>query len=242
MTYFRFHCIFNFPLLVVLVGAGWSEPWSAGVIRAMIAVTLAALVFTTPWDNLAAKWGIWGFPRDKYSRRLGYLPVEEYLFFILQTVAVMLGMRLCFHLRPDWHRSVMTAMTHATWLGLAASALIWIVLGHQLVRWRSRRGSRVHYLLHLAWFLPVLYLQWIVAPRLLAAHLGLLALVTTACGLYYTAADYLAIRAGLWFFDEKQITGWKLAGLLPWEEAAFFFLTSLVVAQSYLLLLPVFER
>jgi hypothetical protein len=30
----------------------------------------------------------------------------------------------------------------------------------------------------------------------------------------------------------------KLGGVLPWEEIAFFFLTSLLVAQSYLLLLP----
>ncbi len=242
MTYFRFHCIFNFPLLIVLAWASWSTPWSAGAVHAMIAVTLAALVFTTPWDNLAAKWGIWGFPRDKYSRRLGYLPIEEYLFFILQTVAVMFGMRLCFHLHFDWHRYVITAMTHWTWLAVAASVLIWMVMGHQLRRWRRQRGPRVNYMLHLAWFLPVLYVQWIIAPRLLAAHLELLALVTTAFGLYYTAADYLAVRAGLWFFDEKQITGWKLAGLLPWEEAAFFFLTSLLVAQSYLLLLPVNER
>jgi len=47
-----------------------------------------------------------------------------------------------------------------------------------------------------------------------------------------------AVRAGTWFFDEKQITGVKLGGILPWEEVAFFFLTSLLVAQSYLLLLP----
>ena len=35
-----------------------------------------------------------------------------------------------------------------------------------------------------------------------------------------------------------KITGVKLGGILPWEEIAFFFLTSLLVAQSYLLLLP----
>jgi lycopene cyclase domain-containing protein len=69
-------------------------------------------------------------------------------------------------------------------------------------------------------------------------HAGLLALVTAAFGIYYTLADLAAVRAGTWFFDEKQITGVKLARVLPWEEIVFFFLTSLLVAQSYLLLLP----
>jgi lycopene cyclase domain-containing protein len=100
----------------------------------------------------------------------------------------------------------------------------------------------VNYLLHLLWFLPVIYAQWLLAPRLFAAHVGLLALVMLAFGLYYTLADFLAVRANLWFFDPAQITGWKLAGLLPWEEIAFFCLTSLLVAQSYLLLLPAAER
>ena len=63
-------------------------------------------------------------------------------------------------------------------------------------------------------------------------------MVTAAFGIYYTLADLVAVRAGTWFFDEKQITGVKLGGVLPWEEIAFFFLTSLLVAQSYLLLLP----
>jgi hypothetical protein len=32
------------------------------------------------------------------------------------------------------------------------------------------------------------------------------------------------------------VTGYKFGGILPWEEVAFFHLTSLLVAQSYLLL------
>jgi len=107
------------------------------------------------------------------------------------------------------------------------------------LRWlRRKAGPRVNYAIHLTWFLPVIYAQWILAPPLLLGHAGLLALVTTAFGIYYTLADLVAVRAGIWFFDEKQITGLKLGGILPWEEIAFFFLTPLLVTQSYLLLLP----
>lgn len=237
MTYFRFHWIFNIPLLVVLILIGWREPWQYGDSRAMEWVVLAAFVFTTPWDNYAARRGMWGFPREKYTLQIGYLPVEEYLFFVLQTLNILFGVRALFYLHPNWHRHVSTPPTASTWLCLAASAAAWIIIGLRLRAWGRAKGSRINYALHLAWFLPVIYLQWVLGPTLFASHAGLLLLVAIAFGIYYTLADLIAVRAGLWFFDEKQITGHKIAGL-PWEEIAFFFLTSLLVAQSYLLLLP----
>ena len=242
MTYFRFHWIFNVPLLVILILMGWRAPWYHGSVHAMWWVVLAAVVFTTPWDNIAARRGIWGFPRDKYTLRIGWLPVEEYLFFVLQTINVMFAVRVLFYLHPDWHRIAISNPTNWTWICLAASVPTWIIIGLQLREWGRARGPSVNYTLHLAWFLPVIYLQWVLAPNVFAVHAGLLAMVTIFFGLYYTLADYIAVRAGLWFFDEKQITGWKIAGILPWEEVAFFFLTSLLVAQSYLLLLPVPQR
>jgi putative membrane protein len=200
------------------------------------------MLFTTPWDNLAAKWGIWGFPREKYSFRIGWLPVEEYAFFLLQSVNVMLAVRALLWLVPDWQTGQETALSRTALILLGVSVLPWLFIAVQL-RWLRRRvGPRVNYANHLAWFLPVLYFQWVLAPPLFSAHVLLLLAVTFLFGIYYTLADLVAVRGGTWFFDEKQITGWKLRGVLPWEEIAFFFLTSLLVAQSYLLLLPAERR
>ena len=238
MTYLRFHLIFNLPLLILLAALTGSIPWAKEEAAAFAWVLLAVLIFTTPWDNLAAKWGIWGFPREKYSLRLGYLPVEEYAFFLLQSANVMLAVRALFRFFPDWQIGLETEIGKGTLICLAASVIPWTFVAIQL-RWlRRKAGPKVNYAIHLAWFLPVIYFQWIVAPQLFWEHAGLLALVTAGFGVYYTLADLAAVRAGTWFFDEKQITGVKLGGLLPWEEIAFFFLTSLLVAQSYLLLLP----
>jgi lycopene cyclase domain-containing protein len=238
MTYLRFHLIFNLPLLIVLAASTGPVPWTSGELQAFGCVLLAVMVFTSPWDNLAAKWGIWGFPRGKYSARIGYLPVEEYAFFLLQSINVMLSIRALFHYFPDWQLGLETEISKATLICLAASVIPWIFIAVQL-RWlRRKAGPCVNYAIHLAWFLPVVYVQWVLAPPLFWGHAGLLALLTAAFGIYYTLADLAAVRAGTWYFDEKQITGVKLAGLLPWEEIAFFFLTSLLVAQSYLLLLP----
>ncbi len=238
MTYLRFHLLFNLPPLVLLLALNWPEPLAGGEAAAFGWVLLAVMVFTTPWDNLAAKWGIWGFPREKYSRRIGYLPVEEYAFFVLQSVNVMLAVRALFRFFPDWETGAEGGIDRVTLILLGASLLVWLIVAAQL-RWlRQKVGPGVNYAIHLAWFLPVIYFQWILLPPLFLGHAGLLALVTAVFGIYYTLADLVAVRGGTWFFDEKQITGLKLAGVLPWEEIAFFFLTSLLVAQSYLLLLP----
>jgi lycopene cyclase domain-containing protein len=237
MTYLRFHLIFNLPLLVVLAAITGPFPWSRGEFWAATLVLLAVMVFTSPWDNLAAKWGIWGFPREKYTLRIGYLPVEEYLFFILQSVNVMLAVRALFHFVPDWQTGQETPIGKGTEICLAASVIPWLLILLQL-RWLRRKGGPcVNYALHLAWFLPVIYTQWVLAPYLFLAHARMLIAITLGFGIYYTLADMVAVRAGTWHFDETQITGVKLLGLLPWEEIAFFFLTSLLVAQSYLLLL-----
>jgi lycopene cyclase domain-containing protein len=241
VTYFRFHWIFNLPLLFILVLAGWAEPWTAGTGMAVGWVVLMAVAFTTPWDNVAARWGIWGFPRHKYTLRIGYLPVEEYLFFVLQSLNVMFGVRALLLLVPSWHRPGALPFSAATWVGAAIAVVAWIAAGLALRALGRRKGACLNYALHLAWFLPVISLQWIIAPALFLAHAGLLTVMACGFGLYYTLADLVAVRAGIWFFDEKQITGHKVAGL-PWEEIAFFVLTSLLVAQSFLLLLPGDQR
>jgi lycopene cyclase domain-containing protein len=238
MTYFRFHLIFNLPVLLALAALNAPAPWLREEALAPMLVLLAVVVFTAPWDNLAAKWGIWGFPREKYSLRLGYLPLEEYAFFVLQSVNVMLAVRAAFHFFPGLLTGQETDPGLVTWLCLGVSVVPWAIVAAQFYLLRRKAGPRVNYAVHLAWFLPVIYTQWVLAPWLFWDHARLLALVTAAFGVYYTLADFAAVRAGTWFFDEKQITGVKLAGVLPWEEVAFFFLTSLLVAQSYLLLLP----
>jgi putative membrane protein len=238
MTYLRFHLIFNLPVLILLAALNAFVPWTAGEGGALGLVLAAVMIFATPWDNLAVKRGFWNFPRERYSARLGYAPVEEYAFFVILSVSVMLAVRALLHFFPDWQTGQETGIGTATLICLAVSVIPWTFVAVQL-RWlRRRAGPRVNYAIHLAWFLPVIYAQWIIAPMFFLGHAGLLALVTAVFGCYFTAADFIATRAGVWSFDEKQITGAKLGGVLPWEEVAFFFLAPLLVAQSYLLFLP----
>ncbi len=55
---------------------------------AAVGVTIfIALVYTTPWDNYLVATGVWYYdPARVGGIVLGYVPLEEYLFFILQTL------------------------------------------------------------------------------------------------------------------------------------------------------------
>jgi len=96
MTYARFLGLFVVLPLLFLV---WRyrrtfTAWSLAPMGLLLVVVYAA---TSPWDNLAVKWGLWGFdPERIWGIKLWYLPLEEYLFFGLQTVLVGLwaGARL----------------------------------------------------------------------------------------------------------------------------------------------------
>ena len=241
MTYGQFHLLFNLPLLLILVLVNAPVPPAGGELAAFAVVLLIVVVFTSPWDNFAAMWGIWQFPRERYSFRIGYLPIEEYLFFLLQSSNVMLGVRALLLHVPDLRTGLGTPLVPVQGIQAGVILAIWVVVGVWYARHLPPR--RHYYAVHLLfWFLPVLVLQWVIAPNLMLAHAGLLAGVTLAFGAYYTAADLVAVHAGTWTFDEEMITGHKVAGILPWEEVAFFFLTSLLVAQSYILLLPAAAR
>jgi lycopene cyclase domain-containing protein len=236
MTYFRFHAFFNLPLLALLLTWPASRAWGGDQWLAAGLVLLAVYSFTTPWDNYAVGRGIWDFADDKHWKRLWRLPVEEYLFFGLQSFEVMLlvnGLIGKFGTTRSWAMPPLSSTSVLA--GLGALAVVWAFAALA----GNRRPARFNYAWHLFyWFLPVILAQWIIGWGILAPRVPLLIIPMVAIGGWLTFADVLAVRAGLWFFDPKQVTGLRLFRVLPWEEAAFFFLTSLLVAQSYLLLLP----
>jgi len=95
----------------------------------------------------------------------------------------------------------------------------------------------VSYLFYLlAWVLPFLAIQWLMRWQVLRVHWKAVVFPTLIAGTYFSLCDSIAITSGLWFFDEKALLGIKI-GVVPLEEALFFYLTSLLVAQGVTLLM-----
>ena len=96
MTYFGFLLRFVLiPILLLLAVTFWDE-WRAKdtpgfqqklVWRVILAHVILALVYTTPWDNYLVASGVWSYnPALVTGIVFGYVPIEEYTFFIVETI------------------------------------------------------------------------------------------------------------------------------------------------------------
>ena len=92
MTYLNFLAVFLLAPIVLLTAVLWRHIRRYHLIGGGL-VCLLAFVYTTPWDNYAAYRKLWTFdPAFVLGPPfwLGYLPLEEYLFYFAEAVFVCL--------------------------------------------------------------------------------------------------------------------------------------------------------
>ena len=87
----------------------------------------------------------------------------------------------------------------------------------------------------LAWAVPVILVQWVVAWRELWRWRRLLAVSALLATLYLGACDAFALGHGIWRVDPARTLGLK-AGPLPLEEFVFYGVTNLMAAQGFIML------
>lgn len=237
MTYRGFHLRWTIPLSIasMTIWAVSASPFSALVVLAGLCVVVVA--FTFPWDDWAVARGVWDFPSDRVVFRVRHLPIEEIFFFVIQTVQVGALTAALAVLMPTTSRDDVR-FDAQTLFALTAVSVVWAGSWFMSRRWRASNVS-VTYAWHLLfWFAPVIVMQWIFGWPILGPRVLIIIIASLSIGTILVLSDIWAVRRGIWYFDGKQITGQKAFGVLPWEEIAFFYLTSILVSQSTLLLLP----
>jgi lycopene beta-cyclase len=244
MTYFGFLIRFvGIPLLILAVLTVWD--WRRGrrlpddlrkqpAWLALLALVIAAVVWTTPWDNYLVATGVWYYdPKLVTGITLGWVPIEEYTFFVVQTLMtglwlLWLGRRLRpvmlpIPLRPRLRRN-------ATFVAIG----IWLAC---VVPWLAGWEAGTYLGLEVGWLgLPII-LQLAVGADVLWHRRRLVAAALLPPFLYLSAADFLAIGSGTWTIDPAQTTGILLRGVLPIEEVIFFLLTNVLIVFGMVLML-----
>lgn len=226
MTYRRFHYYFNLPLLFLL-GILAYPSWSLHDTVVAIGLCLIVVLFTTPWDNWAVKRNLWNFPQDRILFRIWYCPIEEYFFFLTQTIQACL-------LTDILRRWFVKEISHEpNYLSAGILASLWIILF--FIFQKIPRARSLTYFWHiLFWMLPVIGFQWTMGGIFIQQPI-LVIVTTLLLGTLLSLFDLIAIRKGIWFFDETQTLRFKLFRLIPIEEVIFFYLTTLMVVQGFLL-------
>ncbi|SMF11903.1 lycopene cyclase domain-containing protein [Pseudobacteriovorax antillogorgiicola] len=226
MTYLQFLLIFLVPLILLEIWYVRKKfPGQGRVMAAGIGfLSFVAVVYTTPWDNYLVKHKIWWYGPDKVLGVIGYVPIEEYAFFVLQTVLTGLYLYIVRRpFRPESHQpDYSVPRLTGSMVYLLLSILGWIMLFTDSFRYLG---------LILGWACPVMLLQFSLGGHRLWQTRQRSCFVIATSTLYLCLADALAIGLEIWTISPTFTTGIKF-GTLPLEEAIFFLATNIMVVQG----------
>lgn len=224
MSYLLFDALFlGLPVALLLRRAGRPP---RRLLASAAALAAMALLWTAPWDEYLVRSGVWAYDGDRVLARLGSVPVEEYVFVVLEVLLVaswghMLGRFTPLPVTGLRRARLLGALG---WGGVLAAGLALLAVG----------GTMRYLGLLLVWVAPPLLLQRAVAGDLLRTRRADRLLLVLPVALWLCVADRLALADGIWSIAPASSTGVLLLGL-PLEEALFFLLTSLLVADGLVL-------
>ncbi len=239
MTYWQFHVVFLLPpiaLLALTLPASLNGVSARRRRWALPTICLIAFCYTTPWDNYLVYRNVWGYGPERVLATIGYVPVEEYAFFILQPI--LTGLFLYHWLArwtTDWQpQRPIDHHPGPRWVGAAVWGLLSIA-GWALIAWSDPSGLYMG--LILGWACPVIAGMWLYGGSVLWAHRRIIAYTVGLPTLYLWIADTTAIGLNIWYINDQYTLGVDLLGVLPIEEATFFLMTNILVVQGTLLFL-----
>lgn len=222
MSYLQFHLVFILPPILLL----WLRNRGKASLSPLALTAAIALIYTTPWDNYLVWRGVWQYGPERVLGTIGYVPIEEYLFFALQPF--LTGLWLFEQLRrseplPAPVSPAFRWSPVVVWLALAAAGVALLF---------TERGTYAG--LILAWAAPVVAAQWALGADAIRARLRPYLVGIAVPTVYLWIADAIAIRLGIWDISNQYSFGIDPLGL-PVEEALFFLITNVLVVQGALL-------
>lgn len=236
MTYFSFLAIFLAIPIVALAILRWVDcrrglqlpqalrTWPPDV--AIFILVLIAVIYTTPWDNYLVATKVWWYDAELVTGIvLGYVPIEEYTFFIVQPIMtgllwIALARRIPAPAAGSCRNSVMNWISAGLVATTGVVSLIVLLTG-----WTPATYAA----LELSWASLPIAIQLMFGADILWHYRKLVISTIALSTLYLASADSLAIRSGTWTIDPEQSFDLLLFGTLPCEEVLFFLLTNCLV-------------
>jgi lycopene cyclase domain-containing protein len=180
-----------------------------------------AVAYTTPWDNYLVAKKIWGYdPKLVTGLTIGWVPIEEYTFFVLQSL--MTGswwQTLARRLPVDNRPYTGSAAPRLAFTG--ALGVLWLASAYSLFKHRDNYMGLI-----LSWALPPIMLQTAFGGDILWRHRKLVAAGIAPATAYLGIIDSLAIGSGTWKINPKNTLEVEVIKNLPIEEFTFFLLTN----------------
>jgi len=238
MKYFGFLARFVVIPLLVLRFLAWRDrqhnnalpqalsSWpESAVLLGHVAV---AVVYTTPWDNYLVANGIWSYdPKLVTGIRLGYVPIEEYTFFVLQSLLTGSWMlHLARRIPADSHPIDSKKSFPIRMIASGSLGILWLASMQRLLV-SERKDDYLG--LILGWALPPIMFQTAFGGDILWRNRALIAASILPTTAYLGLSDSLAIGSGTWAINPENTVKVDVIKNLPLEELLFFFLTNVLL-------------
>ncbi len=234
MKYFGFLARYVItPLLIVRLLIWWDRrrgkqppdsmrSWPEDLVLAGHAIT--AVAYTTAWDNYLVATNVWSYdPKLVTGIKIGYVPIEEYSFFVLQSLLTgSINQYLSRYIPSDEESSdpssriVLTGVLGVVWAG----SMYGLLAGAEKYRYLS---------LILSWALPPIMIQTALGGDILWRNRRLIAASLFPVTAYLGYTDSLAITSGTWHITPEKTTRIEVIKNLPLEEQLFFFITNVLL-------------
>ncbi|MFO7585721.1 MAG: lycopene cyclase domain-containing protein, partial [Anaerolineales bacterium] len=189
----------------------------------------------TPWDNYLVATGVWYYnPALVTGIVIGYVPIEEYTFFIVETILVglwwwLLAKRLTLPAPKSFQRN-----RKLVYWSTGILIAIWAFFTFQFFF----AGEEWNYLgIIFFWALPPIIPQFLFGADILWHYRKLVFWAIFVPGLYLSLTDIVALNATTWQISKEQTLGINFFGILPIEEVAFFFITCVLIGFGMTLML-----
>lgn len=242
MTYFGFLAQFVGIPILIFAFLNWLDAkrgqtmpsaltsWPARPV--IIALIIVAVTYTTPWDNYLVATRVWWYdPNLVTGYIIGWVPIEEYTFFVVQTImtgliTVWLMRRMPVKPLPANGLKIRrwaTAIVGMAWAGSVVLLALTLIAPDSIWRYGT------YLALELSWGLIPIMLQLVVGADILWRHRYTVGIAIVSTWLYLSATDALAIQSGTWTINPEQSLPLLIGGILPVEEALFFLITNVLI-------------
>ncbi|XP_015369177.1 PREDICTED: bifunctional lycopene cyclase/phytoene synthase-like isoform X2 [Diuraphis noxia] len=226
LTYIDVHFIYTLPVVAVLALITWPfisrlELFKIGFICTM------AFLYTTPWDNYIIFHNAWMYKPKNILAVIGYVPVEEYMFFVIQTIMTSLWALVCTRWSPacfsfNFNK---TSYTMIRWIPILVLALT-TIQGYNI----ATPGKDTFYLGCIMWWsCPVIMFLWYGAGNYFVKKSTSTTIAIIVPTLYLCWVDRIALKDDVWHINEKTSLNIFVADDLPFEECLFFLITNVII-------------
>ena len=218
LTYLQFHLLFTLPVLAILwyLAPSYAPVRQRRATTGLVILIVIAFVYTIPWGSYMIRTGVWWYGESAVVWRALYIPLGEYMFFVIQTLLV--GFYLHWRGFDPTYRSGDFAVGPAiagvvVGIGMLVGGIYLVTLGDSFLY----LGGLI------AWVGPIVVIQWAVGAGYLVREYRPWIEATIVPSLYLWVIDRIAIGMGTWVISEQYTTGLLVPLLgLPIEEALFF--------------------